>query len=281
MQLVEAYYEGDTLYPWRSRKALAAGIPGVLKKYPHNDYYARATLPEILGEDRLAKARKFAATELRSGVFLSQPDGTYRFQPLPRIAQISPLYGLAAGNLAGSGRADIYAVQNSYAPIPAVGRFDGGLSQLLLGDGRGHFTAAAPADSGLVVPGNAKALAVLDLGGDGWPGFVVTRNNAAALAFRNAGTAGRHPLRVVLRGAPGNPTAVGARITVELADGSAEMAEVSAGSSYYSQSAPAAYFGYPAANPPRRVTVRWPGGRTTTQALAAVPATLVLSPGAP
>jgi len=281
MQLVEAYYEGDTLYPWRSRKALGAGIPWVLKKYTHNDYYARATLPEILGEDRLAKARKFAATELRSGVFLSQSDGTYRFRPLPRIAQIAPLFGLAAGNLAGSGHADIYAVQNSYAPIPAVGRFDGGLSQLLLGDGRGNFTAAAPADSGLVVPGNAKALAVLDLGGDGWPGFVVTRNNAAALAFRNAGAAGRRPLRIVLRGAPGNPTAVGARITVELADGSAETAEVSAGSSYYSQSAPAAYFGYPAANPPRRVSVRWPDGRTTTQALAGVPATLVLSLGAP
>ena len=88
-------------------------------------------------------------------------DGTYRFRPLPRIAQIAPLFGLAAGNLAGSGHADIYAVQNSYAPIPAVGRFDGGLSQLLLGDGRGNFTAAAPADSGLVVPGDANIRAVV------------------------------------------------------------------------------------------------------------------------
>ena len=65
--------------------------------------------------------QRFAATEFRSGVLLSQPDGTYRFEPLPRIAQISPLQGLVAGDFDGDGHADIYAVQNSYAPIPAVG----------------------------------------------------------------------------------------------------------------------------------------------------------------
>jgi len=34
-----------------------------------NNDYARATLPEILGADRLAAATRLAATELRSGVF--------------------------------------------------------------------------------------------------------------------------------------------------------------------------------------------------------------------
>ena len=39
-QLVEAYYEGDTLYPWRTRRDLGASIPSVLKRYSRNDYYA-------------------------------------------------------------------------------------------------------------------------------------------------------------------------------------------------------------------------------------------------
>jgi len=259
-QLIEAYYEGDRLYPWRSRRDMGAAIPSILKRYSRNDYYGRATVAEIFGEARLAKAQRFAATELRSGVFLSQPDGTFRFEPLPRIAQISPLQGVVAGDFVGSGHAGIYAVQNSYAPIPAVGRFDGGLSQLLGGDGRGHFAPAAPAESGLVVPGDAKALAVLDLGQDGWPGFLVTRNNSSTLAFRNGGVAGHKSLRVVLRAPAGNPTAVGARITVELSDGSTETSEVYAGSGYYSQSTAACFFGYPASTPPRKVHVRWPSG---------------------
>jgi hypothetical protein len=39
-----------------------------------------------------------------------------------------------------------------------TGRFDGGVSLLLRGDGHGHFTAVSPADSGLVVPGDARAV---------------------------------------------------------------------------------------------------------------------------
>ena len=153
-RLVEAYYEGDRLYPRRTRKDLGAQIPAILRRFPTNDAYARATLGEILGDTRLAAARRFAATELRSGVFLSQPDGTYRFEPLPVMAQIAPLQGMVAGDFDGDGQADIYALQNSYAPTVA-GRADGGLSQLLRGDGKGRFTVVPPLESGLIVPGDA------------------------------------------------------------------------------------------------------------------------------
>ena len=262
-QLIEGYYEGDKLYPWRSRRDLGAVLPAILKKYPRTDFYARATLGEIFGEDKLAKADRFAATELRSGVFLSQPDGTYRFEPLPRLAQISPLQGIVAGDFDGDGHADIYAVQNSYAPIPAVGRHNGGLSQLLRGDGHGHFTAVPVAESGLVVTGDAKALAVLDLNHDGWPDFLISRNNSTTLAFQNRRVAGRNSVRVSLRGPAGNPTAVGARITAELADGSTQTCEVFAGSGYYSQSTAACFFGYPNSNPLKRISIRWPSGAIT------------------
>ena len=278
LQLVEACYEGDRLYPWRSRKDLSTVIPSILKRFPRNDYFARATLGEILGEDKLVAAQRFAATELRSGVFLSQIDGTFRFEPLPRLAQIAPFQGLVAGDFDGDGHADIYAVQNSYGPIPIVGRYDGGLSQLLRGDGHGHFIPVPPAESGLIVPGDAKALVVLDLDHDGWPDFLLSRNHNTTLAFRNAGVAGRHSLRIQLRGSAGNPTAVGARITVELVDGTTQAGEIHAGSGYYSQSTAACFFGFPDANPPRIVRVRWPSGRTTEHGVPAGSTALTLSP---
>ncbi len=158
-------------------------------------------------------------------------------------------------------------MQNSYARPAGVGRFDGGLSQLLRGDGRGGFTAVPVAQSGLIVPGDAKALVVLDLNGDGWPDFLVTRNREATLAFRNEPVPGRGFLRVVLRGPAGNPSAVGARVTLELADGSTQTSEVAAGSGYYSQSSPACFFGYPKASPPRRLRIRWPSGASSSEDL--------------
>ncbi len=264
-QIIEARWDGDRIMPWRSRRELGAVLPAILRAFPRNDVFAQQSLESILGAGKLAAARRFAATELQSGVFLSQPDGTYRFVALPRIAQIAPIFGVAAGDFDGDGRADIYAVQNSFGPVASIGRFDGGLSQLLRGDGHGHFTAVPPAESSLVVPGDAKGLAVLDVDQDGWPDFLVSRNNSSPLLFRNRGVAGRHSFRVVLHGGPGNPRAVGACVQVELADGTREAGEISAGSGYLSQSAPACFFGYGDGNPPRRITIRWPDGHTTTE----------------
>jgi hypothetical protein len=279
-ELIEAMTEGNTLYPWRSRRDLGAVIPSVLKRFPRNNAFAHATLEQVVGAGNLAGARRFAATELQSGVFLSQPDGTFRFEPLPRIAQIAPVQGLVAGDFLGDGTADIYALQNSYAPIPYVGRLDGGLSQLLRGDGHGHFAAVPPSESGLVVPGDAKALAVVDLGRDGRPGFVVSRNNDTTLAFRAAASPGHGFLSIRLKGPAGNPTGVGARVSLELADGSTRVSEVSAGSGYYSQSSPASFFGYPESNPPRKATVRWPSGETLAYPVPPGSVTLVLAPRA-
>ncbi|MEO6002556.1 MAG: FG-GAP-like repeat-containing protein [Opitutus sp.] len=263
-QIVEAYYEGEKRYPRRTSKVLGAKLPSIRRQFPRNDAYARATLEEVLGAEALGKARWFAATELRSGVFLSQSDGRYQFTALPRIAQIAPLQGIVTGDFDGDGHADIYALQNSYAPIPQVGHFDGGLSQLLRGDGHGNFAPVPPAESGLLVAGDAKALTSVDFNDDGWPDFMVTRNNDLTLAFRNKGVPGRWSLRVDLRGPNGNVSGIGAHVTVELSDGSAQSVEIGAQTGYFGQSGGSAFFGSRVENPPRRVRVRWPTGAETT-----------------
>ena len=163
-------------------------IPALLRKYPRDDLYARATLEDLFGAQRLAEAQRFTATELRSGIFLSQPDGTWRFAPLPRIAQLAPINGIVAGDFDGDGHADLCAVQNSHAPVPQTGRFAGGLGQFLRGDGHGGFEAVPPARSGLVVPGDARGLVVTDLNRDGRPDLLVTRHQAPTLAFLNRGS---------------------------------------------------------------------------------------------
>lgn len=278
MQLIEAHYEGGRLYPRRTRRELGIAIPAVMRKFPRNDNYARASLEEILGGDKLAEAERFAATELRSGVWLSQPDGAHRFEALPRIAQIAPLQGMVAGDFDGDGHADLYAVQNSYSPAPLTGRFAGGLSQLLRGNGRGVFTPVPVAESGLLVPGDAKALAAVDLAADGWSDFLVTRNNDRTLAFRNRRSVGRHSLHVRLRGTAGNRTGVGARITLQFEDGNRQAAEVNAGAGYFSQSTAGVFFGWSDANPPRRVEVRWPDGKTSEHAVALDVPVITLTP---
>jgi hypothetical protein len=262
-QLIEAQYEGDRLFPLRGRLQVGAAVRSILKRFPTTTPYAAASLEDIFTPARLSAARRLAATEFNSGVFMSQPDGTCRFEALPRLAQIAPVFGMAAGDFDGDGQADLYLAQNSYAAIPEAGRFDGGLSLMLRGDGRGHFVPVATKSSGLVVTGDAKGVATGDFDGNGWPDFLVTRNNEAALMFLNRGVEARASFGISLRGPLGNPTAIGARISVVLSDGGTQTTEVCAGGGYLSQSSALAFFGFPLANPPKEIRVRWPSGQTS------------------
>jgi len=266
---IEGYYEGDRLFPWLTRNQLGAVLPAVLRRFPKNDLYARATLGEIVGEDRLAAARRLAATEFRSGVFLSQPDGTYHFEPLPRLAQIAPITGMVAADFDGDGNADLYAVQNAVSPNPAVGRLDGGLSQLLRGDGHGHFTPVPAAASGLMVGGETKAVGLRDFDQDGWPDFLVTREDGETVAYRNRGRPDRHALAVRLQGPAGNPAGLGARVVFSLADGTTQTAEI--------QTAAGCFFGYLGTQSPRQLNIRWPDGRVTETAVGPEARSLVIS----
>lgn len=184
-QLVEARYENGRLVPLRSRKELVDAIPPLARRFQSTDTYAAATLEEILGTQALSKALRLEATQLRSGVFLSRGDGTYHFKTLPWIAQIAPLQGITAADFDGDGNLDLAATQNLHDVDPTVGRFDGGLGQLLLGDGRGGFLAVEPIDSGLIIQGDGKGIAAADIDGDGKMDIIATRAGSKPLAFRN------------------------------------------------------------------------------------------------
>jgi len=110
---------------------------------------------------------------------------------------------------------------------------------------------------------------MLDLNSDGWPDLIASRNNDTTLAFTHRGVEGSRSFRAILEGLPGNPDAIGTILTLTLADGTTQRVELHAGSGYYSQQAPGCFFGYPDSNPPKRLTVRWPDGRTTSQPIGA------------
>jgi hypothetical protein len=228
----------------------------------------------MFAAEALRNSLRLAATEFRTGVLINRgAPGQPRFewQPLPDMVQVSPGFGIAVADFNGDGRSDAAIAQNLFTREPETGLWRGGVGQLVCGtlnsepspSGRGQGEGAsgslqpiAPRESGIVIPGDAKGAATVDLNSDARPDLLVTQNDDVAIALVNQSAGHWLILRLV---GPGGTGAVGARVTIHFADGRAMAHEVYAGSGYLSQSAGEIYVGMGDAGP-RRAEIVWPSG---------------------
>ena len=268
MRFVEAEYEGETLFPIRGKSCSTAATPMLGEKFGTFSDFAVASLQDIYTPQCLLEAYYLEANTLESGVWVNRGDGRFEFRALPRLAQISPGFGVSLEDVDGDGHLDLYLVQNFFSPQAETGHMDGGVSLLLRGRGDGSFSPVWPDRSGLVVPGDAMGLSSVDLNQDGWVDFAVSVNDGPVQTFVNQGHTENRTVRIRLRGAGGNPTGAGAWVTVEHADGSKQVREVYAGGSYLSQSGSDLHFGLGSIPRVKAVEVRWPNGKTSRHPLA-------------
>ncbi len=265
-RIVEACHEGGILYPVRGKSCSTRAMPSLGKKFSTFHAFASATLPEIYSPKNLDTAYRLTINELASGVLLNDGKGRFTFRPLPRIAQVSAVFGLAFHDWDADGRLDLALSQNFYSPQAETGNVDGGLGMVLRGRGDGTFDTLRVDQSGLLLPGDAKALALTDLNGDTRPDLVATVNSSTPKVFLNRTTAGR-TLVVRLVGPHGNLRGVGSRVSVKLKSGKTLVGEVHAGSSYLTGSSADLFFSIPEGDETLSLTTRSPSGETFPQAL--------------
>jgi hypothetical protein len=262
LRLVEAEFEDETLFPIRGKSCSTRAMPFLGGKFTTYRDFALADLEQLYTDERLTAAHRFAATTQESATLLNDGNGRFEGRPLPRLAQIAPGFGVQFTEVNGDAHPDLYVVQNFYGPQVETGRMDGGLSLLMTGNGDGSFTAVGPRESGFLLPLDAKSLSSADIDGDPWPDFAVGINDLGVRSFARCEEFVYSLCTVELSGLPGNPTAVGARVTIRLSDGLSQTDEVRAGGGYLSQSTPTLLFGCRGARVVA-IEVRWPDGASS------------------
>ena len=95
----------------------------------------------------------------------------------------------------------------------------------------------------------------------------MAQNGATTKLLHNTGA--RPGLRVRLAGPPGNPQGIGAVLRLKSGSRLGPAREIHAGSGYWSQDEAIQVLGWPDGGSPEnsvpaQISVRWPGGQTTT-----------------
>ena len=181
---IEASYEGEVLFPVRGKSCSSAAMPHLTRRFRTYENFAKATLAEIYTPLCLQQAERFEVNTLASGCFLNDGAGRFQFVPLPWAAQLAPVFAVAVTEVNGDGVPDLFLGQNFFGPQKETGPMAGGVGVIASGRGDGSFVAVRPDLAGVVVPGDAKAVAAVDLDGDGWRDLCVATNNGPLHLFR-------------------------------------------------------------------------------------------------
>ena len=168
-------------FPAQSRDDNVEQIPKLKKRFLAYKDFGRATITDIFSKEELNDALKLQANNFENSYIENLGNGKFKIKPLPAVAQFSCINGMVAEDFDLDGNLDIALVGNDYGTEVTTGRYDAFNGMVLKGNGNGNFQPLSILQSGLFVPGNAKA-------------FVKLKSSAGNLLL--AASQNRGPLKV-------------------------------------------------------------------------------------
>lgn len=162
-------------------------MPAVSKQFTTYHDFASASLDEIYG-DRLKNAYKVTANHLESGVWINESANqgkiSLKWNSLPWDAQISPINDIVFGDFNGDGKMELILAQNHLSNWIETGLWRGNPGCHLEWNGK-KFTTIPHLNSGVMMPGDTKAILSIDADGDGKLDLLAAPNNESLMLFLN------------------------------------------------------------------------------------------------
>ena len=155
------YIQGES-YPYVTRDELLGQLAGLRSRYTTYDSYADATVAYIFGEQALADATRLQATEMKTTLLLSNPEGTFDHAPLPVQAQYAPVFAITVLDANGDDQPDILLCGNDSHTKLRLGKMDANYGVLLQGGGNGTFRYVPQQQSGFALRGDVRSVLALE-----------------------------------------------------------------------------------------------------------------------
>ncbi len=148
-------------FPAATRDDVLMQLPFLKKKFFTYKSFAAADIHDIFSDSLLNNALHLQANNFASCYIENLGNDKFKVHALPVMAQLAPVFGMIADDFNNDGNLDVLLCGNDFGNEPANGRYDAMNGLVLLGDGKGNFTTQTMMQSGICIPGNAKALVKL------------------------------------------------------------------------------------------------------------------------
>jgi len=210
--------------PFHGRDNLIREIPAIRDMYETYHAFASATMDDILSRFDTGEILTYRANYMKSSYVENLGNGRFELNPLPDKAQWAPVYGCVAEDINSDGNQDVILTGNDFGTELSAGRADAFNGLVLTGDGTGTFEVMDFEESGIFVPGDAKALV----------SYVHAGNELVVAASQNRG-----PLKLFKQEGINEQVSIladDAYAVIHFKDGSKQKKEFYYGSGFISQS---------------------------------------------
>ena len=181
-QIIGYSRDGDW-YPINSKDEMGKQIPSIInKKYTKYNAFAGKTIEELFNDGELKGAKEKLVNTFASMYVENKGKGKFEMRVLPSLAQVSKIMVLTCEDVDHDGNLDILIGGNFDGASMYQARYDAFFGLILRGDGKGHFTALVPTDTGFLHEGDVRDIKIVHT--PKGPLYFVTRNNANLQIFK-------------------------------------------------------------------------------------------------
>ncbi|SNR67485.1 Repeat domain-containing protein [Maribacter sedimenticola] len=146
--------------------------------------YSKATIKNLFNESEIKGATTLTANFDKSIFLENLGNGTFSHSELPIEAQFAPINDIAILDYNNDSLKDILLVGNNFGNEVFIGRNDAFNGLLIKNEGNGKLTTIPTPESGFLVPGDSKSMAIVNSNKEKFPYYIVTQNRDSLKVFQ-------------------------------------------------------------------------------------------------
>lgn len=177
-QVLTYYVEGKEL-SFVNKDELQKKIPILKKKFLYAEDFAKATIADIFGSEKLKKAAVLSADYFANAILINNGDFNFTLTAMPWQAQLTPYRDAIPVHANNDSLPDLFLVGNYYDNNIQMGRYDADFGTILVNNSKGAFRYEA--SNNLVIKGQARHIRPVTIAGR--EAFIVARNNDSAMVI--------------------------------------------------------------------------------------------------